>query len=74
LQDYPKSKRESWILSWPGQVVIAVGQTYWTSSVTKAITEEETQGLMKLAVQNAEELMQEVDPYLYASVVNVATS
>ncbi|GAX82307.1 hypothetical protein CEUSTIGMA_g9736.t1 [Chlamydomonas eustigma] len=60
FKDYPQNKRGSWILSWPGQVVIAVGQTYWTAAVTSAITEEETQGLIKLAVQNTEDLMQEV--------------
>ena len=34
---YKKTPREQWVLDWPGQVVICVGQIYWTSNVEAAI-------------------------------------
>ncbi|KAH8863214.1 Dynein heavy chain 1, axonemal [Schistosoma japonicum] len=34
---YANTPRTEWVLQWPGQVVIAVCQTYWTSEVTEAI-------------------------------------
>ncbi|KAI3382032.1 hypothetical protein SNEBB_005932 [Seison nebaliae] len=37
IRDYVKKERTQWVLSWPGQIVIAVSQTYWTSQVTRAI-------------------------------------
>ena len=43
------------------QIVIAVGQTYWTAAATRAIIEGGgTEGLTKLAKQNTDELMAEV--------------
>eukprot|EP00056_Hartaetosiga_gracilis_P013585 m.226506 g.226506 ORF g.226506 m.226506 type:complete len:4004 (+) comp13864_c0_seq2:104-12115(+) len=38
LEAYNKEKRTEWVQKWPGQVVICVGQTYWTTGVHKAIT------------------------------------
>ena len=35
---YSKTKREEWVLRWPGQVVICVSQIYWTYDVEKAIS------------------------------------
>lgn len=32
---YPKTPRKSWVLNWPGQVVIAASTIYWTAEVTK---------------------------------------
>ncbi|XP_077458505.1 dynein axonemal heavy chain 1 [Stigmatopora argus] len=34
---YPEVPREEWVLSWPGQVVIAGCQVYWTSEVSEAL-------------------------------------
>jgi hypothetical protein len=60
IQAYPTVPREKWILQWPGQVVIAGGQMYWTRSVTEAITKGGTYGLQQLEAQNTKELMEEV--------------
>jgi len=37
LDAYAKAPRVEWVQQWPGQVVISVGQTYWTSGVHKAL-------------------------------------
>ncbi|XP_076467072.1 dynein axonemal heavy chain 1-like isoform X2 [Babylonia areolata] len=37
LEDYKTRDRKEWVLSWPGQVVIAGCQTYWSSEVTEAL-------------------------------------
>ncbi len=34
---YITSKREDWVVSWPGQAVLCVSQSYWTTYVTEAI-------------------------------------
>ncbi|XP_078481026.1 dynein axonemal heavy chain 1-like isoform X3 [Ciona intestinalis] len=34
---YPNSKRTEWVLNWPGQVVIAGAQVYWSRYVEEAI-------------------------------------
>ena len=38
---YPKDKRDEWVLNWPGQVVLAVSQIYWTQEVHEAIKESQ---------------------------------
>ncbi|XP_066284547.1 dynein axonemal heavy chain 3-like isoform X3 [Branchiostoma lanceolatum] len=37
IQAYPTTRREKWVLQWPGQVVLATGQIFWTSEVTEAM-------------------------------------
>ncbi|ORZ30920.1 dynein heavy chain and region D6 of dynein motor-domain-containing protein [Catenaria anguillulae PL171] len=37
IADYPVKKREQWVLDWPGQLVIAGSQVYFTQAVTQAI-------------------------------------
>ena len=37
LAAYLKDQRDNWVLSWPGQVVLAVSQNYWTKYVHEAI-------------------------------------
>ena len=32
---YPQSPRTEWVLSWPGQVVLASSIIYWTKEVTQ---------------------------------------
>ena len=34
---YITTKREDWVVSWPGQAVLCVSQSYWTTYVTEAI-------------------------------------
>ncbi|KAI9224346.1 dynein heavy chain and region D6 of dynein motor-domain-containing protein [Blastocladiella britannica] len=34
---YPSTKREEWVTQWPGQLVLAGSQVYFTAAVTKAI-------------------------------------
>ncbi|KNE55583.1 hypothetical protein AMAG_01474 [Allomyces macrogynus ATCC 38327] len=42
---YPESPREKWVLEWPGQVVICVGQIFWTREVQDAIASGGVRGL-----------------------------
>ena len=37
LEDYKTTKRTAWVLKWPGQIVIAGCQTYWTQQVSQAL-------------------------------------
>jgi len=60
IEAFTNRPRERWILEWPGQVVIAVGQVYWTKSVTDAMKDGGMYGLQQLAERNSEELMREV--------------
>lgn len=39
LQAYPKEERTTWSKAWPGQVVLAISQIYWTTEVEQAITD-----------------------------------
>ena len=34
---YVDSNREEWVVSWPGQAVLCVSQSYWTTYVTESI-------------------------------------
>lgn len=36
-----QKERTKWVLAWPGQVVIAGCQTYWTSYVSKALEDKQ---------------------------------
>jgi len=37
LIEYKNTERHEWVMQWPGQAVLAVSCTYWTSEVTQAI-------------------------------------
>eukprot|EP00951_Prasinocladus_malaysianus_P006213 scaffold44093_cov37-Prasinocladus_malaysianus.AAC.1 len=37
VEAYAAGERSKWILEWPGQIVIAVSQVYWTQSIIHAL-------------------------------------
>ena len=44
-------KREDWITSWPGQVILAVSQCMWTKQVTQALKDVKSGGLRSYMTQ-----------------------
>lgn len=38
MEAYPEVPRHLWVMNWPGQTVLAVSSTYWTSEVHQAIS------------------------------------
>ena len=42
-----QTPRTEWVLKWPGQVVIAGCQTFWTKEVTEALLGNDLEGLYK---------------------------
>lgn len=44
---YEEMARTEWVLKWPGQVVIAGCQTYWTKEVTQALIDGKLDDLTK---------------------------
>jgi len=36
--------RTEWVLKWPGQLVIAGCQTYWTAEVSEALEQQDLEG------------------------------
>lgn len=51
LEKVEDSPRSEWVLSWPGQVVIAGSQTYWTAHVEHGIRERSLQDYYKVMLQ-----------------------
>lgn len=37
MDAYPEKVREDWVMDWPGQTVLCVSTTYWTSEVHMAL-------------------------------------
>ena len=37
LASYAEIHRKKWVISWAGQVVLCISQTYWTAEVEEAI-------------------------------------
>lgn len=37
MEAYPTKSRSEWVFDWPGQTVLCVAMTYWTSQVHEAI-------------------------------------
>ncbi|MEW5311652.1 MAG: hypothetical protein WDW38_003348 [Sanguina aurantia] len=61
LEAYAREQRSSWILAWPGQLVLNCSQVYWTREVTQAISSGGAQGLSHYADQCTSELNQIVN-------------
>ncbi|XP_065826535.1 dynein axonemal heavy chain 3-like isoform X2 [Oscarella lobularis] len=57
MKAYAEVPRNKWVLEWPGQVVICVGSTYWTTEVTNAITER---GGLKRYLQQSNSQIDEI--------------
>ena len=56
IDDYVKKSdtmegRSKWLLSWPGQVVLAISCLFWTRETEEALTLEKNAGLHKYAVK-----------------------
>ena len=58
IEDYAvreaNGDRTGWLQQWPGQVVLGVSQTYWTSDVTKALTDFGVQGAKDHAAKHTQ--------------------
>lgn len=42
MEAYPEAPRNLWVMNWPGQTVLAVSCTYWTTEVHHAISNSPT--------------------------------
>ena len=41
MEAYPTKARSEWVMDWPGQTVLCVAMTYWTSQVHSSICDGE---------------------------------
>ena len=41
VESYAKVKRTNWVVDWPGQIILAVSQIYWTEGVENALRQGE---------------------------------
>lgn len=60
LQAYPNTVRTEWAKMWPGQIVLAGSQIFWTTEVEKAITNGELDAYYKVQQAQIEEIVQMV--------------
>ncbi len=63
LVAYPNTERTEWSKMWPGQVVLAISQIFWTTEVEKAIQDYEQNGLeeyIKVLQAQIEDIVQMV--------------
>jgi len=67
-KSYSPSNRTDWVLSWPGQIVIAGSQIHWTLGAEKAINKEGARGLKKYHQKLQDELNQTVEVYRYINI------
>lgn len=51
LAAYPTTPRTDWSKMWPGQVVLAISQIFWTTEVEEAIADYEQNGLEEYVKQ-----------------------
>lgn len=66
LEDMANKERTEWVLDWPGQIVIAGSQTYWTAGVENGIRENKLSKFLYGA------LLANVSPKFYrTNVLNI---
>uniref|UniRef100_A0A3B4XBH6 Dynein heavy chain hydrolytic ATP-binding dynein motor region domain-containing protein n=1 Tax=Seriola lalandi dorsalis TaxID=1841481 RepID=A0A3B4XBH6_SERLL len=58
LKVYPEHPRVEWVLSWPGQVVIAGCQVFWTAEVSEALERGDLLGDLVQLVRQGLSMMQ----------------
>ncbi|KAI6649612.1 Dynein heavy chain 1, axonemal [Oopsacas minuta] len=58
LESYNKTPRNEWVTSWPGQVVLAGCQAYWTIQVANAIKKNSLDKYCKQLTAQLEDLIQ----------------
>lgn len=58
LEAYPNAKRTHWVLNWPGQVVIAGCQTFWTEGVMHSLQDGSTEKFYELVLTQLDDLRQ----------------
>ncbi|KAK0056678.1 dynein heavy chain 1 axonemal-like isoform X1 [Biomphalaria pfeifferi] len=56
LKNYKEIPRTQWVLNWPGQVVIAGCQTYWSSEVTSELEKGTLKEHFKLVLSQLDDL------------------
>jgi dynein heavy chain len=44
IESYTPETREQWVIDWPGQVVLGIGQLYWTKEFEEAVEFEVRNG------------------------------
>lgn len=52
-----QTPRTEWVLNWPGQVVIAGCQVYWTTEVTQAINDADIPGMFQNLMNQLSDLV-----------------
>ncbi|XP_071830856.1 dynein axonemal heavy chain 1-like isoform X2 [Apostichopus japonicus] len=57
LEEYPKTPRTEWVLNWPGQIVIAGCQAFWTKMVEDALNEKNLPELLEVLRQQIADLV-----------------
>ncbi|CAF1149286.1 unnamed protein product [Adineta steineri] len=56
LQDYVTRPRKQWVQLWPGQIVVAGSQTFWTTQVSEALEKKEIVKYHKQQLHELDEL------------------
>lgn len=51
-----QTPRTEWVLNWPGQVVIAGCQTFWSSEVSEALEEKRLPELQQVLLKQLDDL------------------
>ena len=54
MSAYINTKREEWVVAWPGQAVLCVSQCYWTKYVTESIRKSSDALKTYLELNNAQ--------------------